>query len=68
MLQDSLGGAAKTVMVVQVSPVVKNVSETVCSLNFALRVKKVELGSAKKESSSAEVAALKKRIRELEAS
>lgn len=67
LLQDSLGGAAKTVMVVQVSPVVKNVGETVCSLNFALRVKKVELGTAKKESSSAEVAALKKRIRELEA-
>lgn len=45
LLQDSLGGKAKTVMLVQVSPVVKNVGETVCSLNFAQRVQKVELGT-----------------------
>lgn len=67
LLQDSLGGQAKTLMVVQISPVLKNVSESVCSLNFATRVRAVELGSAKKVTESAEVAALKKRIRELEA-
>lgn len=65
-LQDSLGGAAKTLMVVQISPVIKNGPESKCSLNFADRVKKVELGSAKKQSESAEMAALRKRIRELE--
>lgn len=67
LLQDSLGGQAKTLMVVQISPVLKNVSESVCSLNFATRVRAVELGSAKKVTESAEVASLKKRIRELEA-
>jgi kinesin family protein C2/C3 len=65
-LQDSLGGAAKTLMVVQISPVIKNAPESKCSLGFAERVKKVELGSAKKVSESAEMSALRKRIRELE--
>ena len=37
-----------------------------CSLNFAARVRAVELGGAKKTVDSAEVAALKKRIAELE--
>jgi len=66
LLQDSLGGAAKTLMVVQISPVTKNIQESICSLKFAERVKKVELGTAKKSTESAEMAALKKRIRELE--
>mmetsp|Transcript_21051 Transcript_21051/g.62674 ORF Transcript_21051/g.62674 Transcript_21051/m.62674 type:complete len:1051 (+) Transcript_21051:57-3209(+) len=66
-LQDSLGGAAKTLMVVQISPVIKNAPESKCSLLFAERVKKVELGSAKKVSESAEMSALRKRVRELEA-
>ena len=42
------------------------VSESLCSLNFADRVKKVELGSAKKQSEGAEMASLRKRIKELE--
>ncbi len=66
-------------MVVQVAPVNKNVSplskilvtsqvgETVCSLQFATRVRAVELGASKKVVESAEVATLKKRIAELEA-
>lgn len=33
-------------MVVQISPVVKNVGETICSLTFAQRVRTVELGQA----------------------
>eukprot|EP00051_Salpingoeca_urceolata_P026931 m.479338 g.479338 ORF g.479338 m.479338 type:complete len:909 (+) comp21408_c0_seq1:82-2808(+) len=66
LLQDSLGGHAKTLMVVQISPVLKNVQESVCSLNFAQRVRAVELGGAKKTTESAEVAALKRKIREME--
>eukprot|EP00039_Didymoeca_costata_P017462 m.324147 g.324147 ORF g.324147 m.324147 type:complete len:898 (-) comp16540_c10_seq17:239-2932(-) len=66
LLQDSLGGNAKCLMVVQISPVSKNVQESVCSLNFAQRVRSVELGAAKKTTESAEVAQLKKKIRELE--
>ncbi|XP_069113930.1 kinesin-like protein KIFC3 isoform X2 [Argopecten irradians] len=46
LLQDSLGGDSKTLMIVQVAPVEKNLSETVCSLNFAQRVRTVELGQA----------------------
>lgn len=66
LLQDSLGGQAKTLMVVQCSPVLKNLQETMCSLGFAQRVRAVELGASKKTLDSAEVATLKKRIKELE--
>ncbi|XP_012503292.1 PREDICTED: kinesin-like protein KIFC3 [Propithecus coquereli] len=45
LLQDSLSGDSKTLMVVQVSPVEKNTSETLYSLKFAERVRSVELGS-----------------------
>ncbi|XP_066569732.1 kinesin-like protein KIFC3 isoform X2 [Amia ocellicauda] len=45
LLQDSLSGDSKTLMMVQVSPVDLNVSESVCSLKFAQRVRTVELGS-----------------------
>ncbi|XP_037395773.1 kinesin-like protein KIFC3 isoform X2 [Pygocentrus nattereri] len=44
LLQDSLSGDSKTLMVVQVSPLDSNISESVCSLKFAQRVRTVELG------------------------
>lgn len=43
-----IGGDSKTLMIVQLSPVQKNSSETFCSLNFAQRVRAVELGAATK--------------------
>ena len=43
------GGASKTLMIVQLSPTEKNSSETVCSLNFAQRVRAVELGQSEKK-------------------
>ncbi|TTF41815.1 Kinesin-like protein KIFC3 [Bagarius yarrelli] len=46
LLQDSLGKGNKTAMVVQISSLEKNVEETLCSLKFAQRVCKVELGPA----------------------
>ncbi|XP_053289209.1 kinesin-like protein KIFC3 [Pleuronectes platessa] len=46
LLQDSLGKGSKTVMVVQVSALESNVGETLCSLKFAQKVCKVELGPA----------------------
>ncbi|KAM3877444.1 kinesin-like protein KIFC3 [Diretmus argenteus] len=46
LLQDSLSGDNKTLMMVQVSPLVSNMSESVCSLKFAQRVRTIELGSA----------------------
>ena len=53
-------------MVVQVAPVEKNVSETLCSLNFAQRVRTVELGQATRRTETAEMANMKDRLRELE--
>ncbi|CAJ1049900.1 kinesin-like protein KIFC3 isoform X2 [Xyrichtys novacula] len=43
LLQDSLSGDSKTLMMVQVSPLPSNLSESVCSLKFAQRVRSVEL-------------------------
>jgi kinesin family member C2/C3 len=48
LLQDSLSQDSKTLMIVCVSPVLYNAEETFCSLNFAARVRTVELGKASK--------------------
>ena len=48
LLQDSLSANSKTLMFVCVSPVLFNAEESFCSLNFAERTRKVELGKAKK--------------------
>ncbi|XP_006814107.1 kinesin-like protein KIFC3 [Saccoglossus kowalevskii] len=66
LLQDSLGGDSKTLMVVQTSPVEKNVGETMSSLSFAQRVRAVELGQATKKVESAEIATLKGRLAQYE--
>ena len=47
LLEDSLGSSSKCIMVVNVSPALNNVPETKCSLDFASRARKVELGRAK---------------------
>ncbi|XP_042025542.1 kinesin-like protein KIN-14Q isoform X1 [Salvia splendens] len=49
LLQDSLGGDSKTLMFVQISPNENDLTETLCSLNFASRVRGIELGPAKKQ-------------------
>ncbi|PWZ57725.1 Kinesin-like protein KIN-14R [Zea mays] len=49
LLQDSLSGDSKTLMFVQISPNENDVGETLCSLNFASRVRGIELGQAKKQ-------------------
>jgi len=48
LFQDSLSQDSKTLMIVCTSPVMSNVDETYCSLNFASRVRTVELGAVKK--------------------
>lgn len=52
LLQDSLGKSAKTLMFINVSPADYNCSETLCTLKFAQRAKKVELGQATKNTSN----------------
>ncbi|XP_056879511.1 kinesin-like protein KIFC3 isoform X3 [Takifugu flavidus] len=46
LLQDSLSGDSKTLMMVQVSPLPANMSESISSLKFAQRVRSVELSSS----------------------
>lgn len=48
LLSDSLQGNSKTLMFVNLSPTLQNADETFCSLNFAARVRTVELGKASK--------------------
>jgi len=66
LLQDSLTNNSKMQMFVNCSPAEYNASETLCSLNFAKRCRAVELGAAKKNTESAEVARLKKQMKSLQ--
>lgn len=66
VMQDSLGGNAKTLMFVNISPADYNADETLTSLLYATRVKKIT-NQATKAQDSAEVARLKAIIRELKA-
>ncbi|OMO72976.1 hypothetical protein COLO4_27381 [Corchorus olitorius] len=59
LLQDSLGGDSKTLMFVQISPSEQDVSETLSSLNFATRVRGVELGPAKRQVDTSELQKMK---------
>ncbi|KAE9607044.1 putative minus-end-directed kinesin ATPase [Lupinus albus] len=59
LLQDSLGGDSKTLMFVQISPSDQDVSETISSLNFATRVRGVELGPVKKQIDTGELQKMK---------
>jgi len=58
LMQDSLGGNAKTLMFVNISPSNFNLDETLMSLTYAARVKQVTNG-ATRNAESKEVARLK---------
>ncbi|GJN09325.1 hypothetical protein PR202_ga27324 [Eleusine coracana subsp. coracana] len=62
LLQDSLGGDSKALMFVQISPSDNDVSETLSSLNFASRVRRIELGPAKKHVDTAELQKVKQML------
>ncbi|KAG1365268.1 hypothetical protein COCNU_12G002680 [Cocos nucifera] len=67
LLQDSLGGQAKTLMFVHISPEMDAVGETISTLKFAERVATVELGAAKKNKDNGEVKELREQIASLKA-
>ncbi|VAI26146.1 unnamed protein product [Triticum turgidum subsp. durum] len=62
LLQDSLGGDSKALMFVQISPSDNDASETLSSLNFASRVRGIELGPAKKQVDTAELQKVKQML------
>jgi len=66
MMQDSLGGNAKTLMFVNFSPADYNADETVAALNYATRVKTIT-NDVSKAAESAEVGHLKSIIKKLKA-
>lgn len=66
VMQDSLGGNAKTLMFVNFSPADYNSDETTTSLMYAARVKKI-INNASRAAESAEVAKLKAMIKRLKA-
>lgn len=67
LLQDSLGGQAKTLMFVHISPEMDAIGETLSTLKFAERVATVELGAAKKNKDNGEIKELREQIASLKA-
>ncbi|KAL4324849.1 hypothetical protein GQ457_11G002420 [Hibiscus cannabinus] len=67
LLQDSLGGQAKTLMFVHISPEPDALAETISTLKFAERVATVELGAARVNKDTADVKELKEQITSLKA-
>ncbi|XP_035548982.1 kinesin-like protein KIN-14G [Juglans regia] len=67
LLQDSLGGQAKTLMFVHISPELEALGETISTLKFAERVSTVELGAARVNKDSSDVKELKEQIASLKA-
>ncbi|CAL0326635.1 unnamed protein product [Lupinus luteus] len=65
LLQDSLGGHAKTLMFAHVSPEADSFSETMSTLKFAQRVSTVELGAARLNKETNEVMELKEQVEHL---
>ncbi|KAF8053931.1 hypothetical protein N665_1361s0001 [Sinapis alba] len=65
VLQDSLGGQAKTLMFVHINPEVNAVGETISTLKFAQRVASIELGAARSNKETGEIRDLKDEITSL---
>lgn len=49
LLKDSLGGNTKTVLITCITPVLRQIDETIHSLNYATRAKKIKVNIAKNE-------------------
>ncbi|KAK4418097.1 Kinesin-like protein KIN-14I [Sesamum alatum] len=67
LLQDSLGGQAKTLMFVHISPEPDAIGETISTLKFAERVATVELGAARVNKDTTDVKELREQVASLKA-
>ncbi|XP_027924549.1 kinesin-like protein KIN-14P [Vigna unguiculata] len=65
LLQTSLGGQAKTLMLVQINSDVKSFSESLSTLKFAERVSGIELGAAKSSKEGRDVRELMEQVASL---
>ncbi|KAH9652468.1 kinesin-like protein KIN-14F [Citrus sinensis] len=65
VLQDSLGGHAKTLMFVHINPEHNAIGETISTLKFAERVSSIELGAARSNKESGEIRELREEISNL---
>lgn len=65
VLQDSLGGHAKTLMFVHINPEQNALGETISTLKFAERVASIELGAAQSHKETGEIKELKEVISNL---
>ncbi|XP_028552318.1 kinesin-like protein KIN-14A [Dendrobium catenatum] len=62
LLQNSLGGHAKMLMLAHVSPEAESYGETISTLKFAQRVSTVELGAAQVNKESSEIRDLREQV------
>ncbi|KAL3508328.1 hypothetical protein ACH5RR_027729 [Cinchona calisaya] len=65
VLQDSLGGHAKTLMFVHINPMVNAVGETISTLKFAERVASIDLGAAQSNKETGDIRECKDEISNL---
>ncbi|KAJ6887430.1 kinesin-like protein KIN-14F [Populus alba x Populus x berolinensis] len=65
VLQDSLGGHAKTLMFVHINPELNSIGETISTLKFAERVASIELGAARSNKETGEIRELKEELSNL---
>ncbi|KAL6971038.1 Kinesin-like protein KIN-14F, partial [Sarracenia purpurea var. burkii] len=64
VLQDSLGGHAKTLMFIHINPEVNAIGETISTLKFAERVALIELGAARSNKETGEIRELKEEVKQ----
>ncbi|KAK3008700.1 hypothetical protein RJ639_015249 [Escallonia herrerae] len=62
VLQDSLGGHAKTLMFVHINPEINAIGETISTLKFAERVASIELGAARSNKETGDIRELKEEV------
>uniref|UniRef100_M4E0B5 Kinesin motor domain-containing protein n=1 Tax=Brassica campestris TaxID=3711 RepID=M4E0B5_BRACM len=67
LLQDSLGGNSKTMIIANVSPSLCSTNETLSTLKFAQRAKLIQNNAKVNEDASGDVTALQQEIRKLKA-